>query len=48
MYDEIQIEWGLTDEEFDSISAEKIQRIVEYRKAKAKGENTASKKTNVR
>jgi len=38
------IEWGLTPNQFDSIDSEHIRRILEYRGAKAKGEN--SKMTN--
>jgi len=40
---ELQIEWGLTDEEFNLISAAKIQRIIEFRNIKAIGENARNK-----
>jgi hypothetical protein len=34
----LQVEWGLTTEEFENESIEKIMKILEYRSAQAKGE----------
>ena len=38
------IEWGLTPEQYYNIDAEHIQRILEYREARARGENVKAKK----
>jgi hypothetical protein len=38
------IEWGLTPEQFEQIDEEHVRRILEYREAKARGENAKSQK----
>lgn len=37
------IEWGLTPEQFYAIDAEHIQRILEYREARNRGETAKNK-----
>ena len=37
------IEWGLTPDQFNGIDVEQIRRILEYREAKARGENAKQK-----
>jgi hypothetical protein len=40
---ELQIEWGLTTAEFEKESIQKIMSVLEFREARAKGENAKSK-----
>jgi hypothetical protein len=37
------IEWGLTPDQFNEINIETIYKIIEFRNAKNKGENSKNK-----